>query len=163
MARETTIVKCHICGKEFEKENRRIKQSVKLGKPNTCSRSCASKITNNTRIAPPSTRQAESVRRGKEKFPEKDKARKLVRQAIKTKKIIPPDVCSQCGKSCRPEAHHEDHSRPFYINWLCDECHAFHDRYKLMGYGIDYSEIIRMMNQLIPNHIDQHIVSGMGD
>lgn len=143
MARKTIKVQCEVCGKKFDKETRRIKQSRKEGKPDTCSRSCASRLTNDARVAPPSSKYAENTRRSKALHPEEDQARKLVRQAIKAGRITVPDECEECYKMGRVEAHHEDHSRPYLLYWLCKKCHAFHDKYKLTGYGTDYSDQVK--------------------
>ena len=140
MSRQKAEVICAACGKIFEKEVRRIKQTEKEGKEHTCSRSCASMITNEWRKAPPSSAAAANVRRDREKFPEKTRARRLVRQALKTGKLVKPDQCEQCGNWTDVEAHHEDHSRPYLIYWLCDECHKFHDANKFTGFGTDYSK-----------------------
>lgn len=137
------IVECAKCGKEFDKPLKRYNQTIKKGGVHTCSRKCASAITNDKRIAPPSSRAAQNTRRDKEKDPQKVLSRNLVRQAIKTKKIIPPPLCESCMADKRLEAHHEDHERPYYLCFLCKDCHAFHDKYKLMGYGTDYSEAVK--------------------
>lgn len=149
MARQTSLVKCAYCGIEFEKENRRIKQTEKAGKKHTCGRPCASMITNEGRKAPPSSKMAEHARRSKEKFPLENKARQLVRQALKTGKLIRPEACEECGEMFNSlgeplviEGHHEDHSCPYLLYWLCEKCHKFHDKHKFAGFGTDYSEQI---------------------
>jgi len=137
------IVTCAKCGIEFDKPKKRYNQTIKKGGVHTCSRKCASAISNDKRIAPPSTDAAKNTRRDKEKNPEKVDARNLVRRAIKTGKIVPPKGCEDCGLECNLEAHHEDHERPYLLRFLCKDCHAFHDAHKLFGYGTDYSEAVK--------------------
>jgi ribosomal protein S27AE len=31
--------------------------------------------------------------------------------------------CEHCGNACFTVAHHEDYSRPLYVDWLCGSCH----------------------------------------
>jgi ribosomal protein S19E (S16A) len=116
-------IKCAWCGKFFEKAQKRINQTEKLGKQHTCNRSCASKLTNEERRCEPTTTNAANTRRDKEKFPEKDRARYLVRQAIKTDKLIPLKECEVCYEDKKVEGHHPDHSRPFFLLYLCKDCH----------------------------------------
>ena len=62
-------------------------------------------------------------KKGRERFPEKYKARTAVSNALHLGKLIRPDHCSECNKRCKPEAHHEDYSKPLEVVWLCNECH----------------------------------------
>lgn len=139
----TQQIECFVCKQKFEKEIRKIKQTEKLNKQHTCSRKCAARISNDKRKKLiHSSDASENTRRDRQKRPEEYKARQLVRQALKSGKLIRPEYCEQCGTPCRAEAHHEDHSRPYMLLWVCEECHKFHDKYKLKGYGKDYSEQI---------------------
>jgi len=117
------LVKCAWCGKNFLKEHKRINQTIKHQKKHTCSRRCASKLANEARRCEPTTVNAANTRRDKEKYPEKAHARYLVRQAVKTGKLIPLDECEMCGSENHVEAHHPDHSRPFLLLYLCKDCH----------------------------------------
>lgn len=135
-------LKCAECGKSFEKAQKRINQTEKLGQKHTCSRKCASALTNEERKCEPTTINAINTRRDKEKFPEKDHARYLVRQAIKTGKLIPLEECEFCGLGNNIEGHHPDHSRPFFLLYLCKDCHrrADADPDKWENLATDYSE-----------------------
>jgi len=64
--------------------------------------------------------------------PEKNKAHNVVHAAIKAGKLIRPSSCARCG-DCPPpardgrsqlHAHHEDHSKPLDVEWLCAFCHG---------------------------------------
>ena len=57
-----------------------------------------------------------------EKNPEKRKTHIIVRNAIRSKKLI-KTPCVVCGNS-RSEAHHEDYSKPLEVIWLCRTHHA---------------------------------------
>lgn len=139
----TKEIKCSICGKIFSKDIKRINQTEKLGKAHVCSRKCASKISNSKRSGIINTKASQNTRSDRNKRPEEYKARQLVRQAIKKGSIERPTYCEVCSTQCRPEAHHEDHSQPYLILWVCQECHKFHDKHKLKGFGTDYSEQIK--------------------
>jgi hypothetical protein len=58
----------------------------------------------------------------------KDKARARIRDAVRHKKITKPNHCEMCGKSIDDlsllDGHHEDHTKPLQIKWLCRKCHA---------------------------------------
>lgn len=140
MSRPKSEVICSICGNKFEKENRRIRQAEKNGQQHTCSRKCSSQISNTKRIAPPVTKNAKQTRRDRIKFPERDRARYLVRQAIKQGKLIRPKECDYCSEQEPVDAHHVEHSEPFLLVWLCEKCHKFFDKHKIFGYEKDYSQ-----------------------
>jgi hypothetical protein len=120
----TKTVTCAWCGNTFKKDIKRINQTEKLGKQHTCCRSCASKLTNEERRCEPTTANSAHTRRDKEKYPEKTHARYLVRQAVKSGKLIPLTECEFCGSDKHVEAHHPDHSRPFFLLYLCKDCHS---------------------------------------
>lgn len=54
-------------------------------------------------------------RRGE--FRHKDRAREMVRYALKKGKLI-RGLCEVCGEGCC-EAHHDDYSKPLEVRWLC--------------------------------------------
>lgn len=73
---------------------------------------------------------AEGVRQSKQRYPEREKARLAVSNAIIAGKITRPSSCSLCGCECKPEAHHDsyDQSKWFNVRWLCRPCHEEHHR-----------------------------------
>jgi hypothetical protein len=121
------FVECSWCGKSFLKPQKRINQTKKLGKKHACTKSCASKLTNEDRKQEPITKNAINTRRDKEKFPEKHHARYLVRQAVKSGKFSPPELCEVCDSDEYVEGHHPDYSRPFFLLYLCKKCHIIAD------------------------------------
>lgn len=60
--------------------------------------------------------------------PEKFKARKKINKAIATKKMKRPSKCEICLKQCKPDAHHDDYSKPLEVRWLCKRCHFKHHK-----------------------------------
>lgn len=66
--------------------------------------------------------------RYRERYPERVKARKAVYHALRSGRLTMPEGCSMCPSVTRPEAHHEDCSRPLDVTWLCKLCHAEADR-----------------------------------
>lgn len=57
-----------------------------------------------------------------EKYPEKTKARSLLRNALLSGKILKPNNCTMKKfKNCNGilEAHHSDYSKPYDVIWLC--------------------------------------------
>lgn len=134
-------LKCAWCGNPFEKAQKRINQTEKLGQKHICSRKCASALTNEERRCEPATINATHTRRDKDKFPEKDRARYIVRQAVKSGKLIPLEECEFCDSDKKVEGHHPDHSKPFLLLYLCKNCHhradADHDKWENLA--TDYS------------------------
>lgn len=66
------------------------------------------------------------------RYPERDAARSLLSQAIKTGKLLRPAACQWCGSSPPPNArgasaihghHHRGYSDPLDVIWLCNTCH----------------------------------------
>lgn len=53
-----------------------------------------------------------------------------LRVAVKQGLIVEPDSCEICGKEPvrrRLSAHHEDHTKPFVVMWVCARCHGILD------------------------------------
>lgn len=57
-----------------------------------------------------------------EKYREKHIVQRKLQYAIRMKRIIKKNVCSNCGKS-PTECHHPDYKKPFYFIELCRQCH----------------------------------------
>lgn len=137
---KTKEVVCAFCQTKFDKSISKIKETEKNGSQHTCNRSCAAKISNVARHAVPATRNAEHTRRDKQRYPERDMARKLVQRAIKAGHIVPPEECEECfSGDVKLEGHHENHFEPYLLSFLCRDCHVNYDRHKFMGLGTDYS------------------------
>lgn len=58
------------------------------------------------------------------KYPEKQKARQFVYRNLMSGKIKRPNHCSLCNKSCKPQGHHNDYTKPLDIQWVCVGCHS---------------------------------------
>ncbi|MFQ6309870.1 hypothetical protein [Lysobacter capsici] len=68
-------------------------------------------------------------------YPERSKARRLVRTAIASGALLRPDVCDSCGNSAKRrdgvsgiQAHHRDYTKPLEVMWLCPKCHVAEDK-----------------------------------
>ncbi len=103
--RKTVIVDCDMCGDPFEKGAWRIKQNLRKGQGNYCTRSCTAKAVSLMRCRPPGT-DAEVV-----------KAHSIAAGLPR------PERCEGCGKKKKLDAHHEDYSKPEKVNFLCRSCH----------------------------------------
>ena len=53
----------------------------------------------------------------------KNKAHSAVSHALRNGSLLRPTSCSICGRECKPEAHHEDYSKPLDVVWVCKQCH----------------------------------------
>lgn len=115
----------------FRKDNQ-----VKDGLSRKC-RECFSKdyYANREGEAIRHKKYKENYRKTKaEKFrslpPEVRKARQTVAARIKYNTITRPSECDICKRECKPDAHHEDYSKPLDIMWLCRSCHGQVHRFK---------------------------------
>lgn len=52
------------------------------------------------------------------------KSHLAINRAIKKGTLIRPDHCSRCMVQCEAQGHHDDHSKPLEVMWLCPICHA---------------------------------------
>lgn len=68
----------------------------------------------------------ETVKRRRERSPEKDRARRAVGNAIRAGRIIRPANCEHCGEAVKVQAHHTDYAKPLDVEWLCFRCHREH-------------------------------------
>lgn len=62
----------------------------------------------------------------RKKHPIKNIARRAVKRAVDSGKIIKPLCCTSCGSQGRIEAHHHDYSKPLDVQWLCFACHRIY-------------------------------------
>ncbi len=64
----------------------------------------------------------EMSRKMAEKYPDRFRARRLLRYAVKIGSIekFPCEVCEK-EKS---EGHHDDYGKPLEVKWLCSMCHS---------------------------------------
>ncbi len=60
-------------------------------------------------------------------------AQQAVYRAIRNGALVRSASCSECGIECKPEAAHEDYSKPLDIRWLCRLCHRREDSAKPKG------------------------------
>ena len=58
-----------------------------------------------------------------ERHPEKVRARRLVKAALGSGKLVKRTHCEACGKELPLHAHHSDYDRPLEVAWLCHSCH----------------------------------------
>jgi hypothetical protein len=52
--------------------------------------------------------------------------RQTLKNAVLLGKVRRPERCEACGSVVTDgvvEAHHEDYTRPFFVEWLCKSCH----------------------------------------
>lgn len=120
---------CQECGKEIVKHF--APSDLKRGKGKFCSLACCARKVN--RIREPRKGEdnpnwkgggitpAIKGRRYRSKYPEKEKAHRVVTNAVANGTII-SQPCYKCG-SGKSQAHHEDYSKPLDIVWLCKMHH----------------------------------------
>lgn len=64
----------------------------------------------------------------KQANPDKVLAQNKLGRAVRSGKVVRPEFCDSCFRECRPDAHHDDYSRPLSVQWLCRKCHIAHHR-----------------------------------
>jgi hypothetical protein len=55
---------------------------------------------------------------------EVDRARQILRNAVRRGEIIKPSQCGQCDLVLPLQGHHDDYSKPLEVIWLCPLCHG---------------------------------------
>jgi hypothetical protein len=66
----------------------------------------------------------------RKKHPLQYRANVAVSKAVKRGDLVRPNLCSQCGKRCKPQAHHhKGYAEEFWLDviWLCRPCHVLAD------------------------------------
>lgn len=104
------IRNCKQCARPFPHRDLRIKH---------CSSECAIQ----SRRLHRSARQ----RKHRTQQPQKELCRQTLKNAVLAGKVRRPDRCDACGIRSRVQAHHEDYSRPFFVEWVCRPCHLTKD------------------------------------
>ncbi len=133
---------CKHCKKEFEAErDRREYCSLK------CSAQNSTKIAGKASHKIPKTNEnnpnwKDGISKDKyhykkiqkERYPEKAKAREDVQKALKSGKLIKPNICRICGEYFEDKGnihgHHEDYNQSLKVVWCCRKCHRELDRVK---------------------------------
>lgn len=62
----------------------------------------------------------------KKRYPEKEKARRILRKAIKDGKVKRGN-CYVCNKS-ESQGHHDDYSKPLSVKWFCSLHHSEYEK-----------------------------------
>lgn len=75
----------------------------------------------------------------KEESRKKANARSYLHVYVKRGKVLKVENCEICG-ALNTEAHHEDHSQPLSVNWICRKCHL--DLHKMQELNIDKAKKI---------------------
>ena len=74
-----------------------------------------------------------STKRWREGNKHKQRAHQAARSAVRRGDLSRPGYCEGCGCSCSPDAHHDDHSQPLVVSWLCRTCHKRVERVTTEG------------------------------
>lgn len=120
--------KCPTCGQFKAESDFGFRNSEHTKRQSVC-RECNNISASSTRAkARLVTLKVISLNRSKRLYqlsnPDKTRAVSALNQKIASGKIIRPAQCSKCGSESKPEAHHEDYSKPFEVIWLCKGCHG---------------------------------------
>ena len=59
----------------------------------------------------------------RKRYPNKYKAKTMVSNAIRDKKLFRESNCSICNSESNIEGHHDDYLKPLNVRWLCSCCH----------------------------------------
>lgn len=55
---------------------------------------------------------------------EADLAKTLANTAVRDGILIEPGQCTSCSEVRPLQKHHEDYSKPYDVQWLCQQCHS---------------------------------------
>lgn len=107
---------CTVCHEEKFSDEFHLEPRTKKGRAGCC-RMCIKAIR----------KGRHKKTRGKNEPPEKAKARKAVKDAVRRGILLKPSRCQACGEifaSDHLDGHHENYSKPLEVVWLCRECHG---------------------------------------
>lgn len=82
----------------------------------------------------------ERIRNYRKRNPQKYKAQCAVNNALRKGLLLRPNICSCCGKECKPQGHHWSYEEEHWLDviWLCTRCHADeHKRLRELGIDVD--------------------------
>ena len=96
-------------------------------------------------------------RRWQLKNPKKDFAHRIKGSLLSSGKIQMPTYCSECGVSCKPEAHHPDYNKPYEIVWLCNNCHQAKHRNRKNQKRIKVTS--KAIKKIIKNNLEEFMKS----
>lgn len=124
--RDGRLNKCKECARRDVIKNRASNpehykryDKARANNPERISARKAYMQTDNGRLS-----HCKSLKKCRDKCPEKTAARNELRKAIIDKRIIRPGSCSVCGIACIPHGHHYDYTIPLGVIWVCSACHA---------------------------------------
>jgi hypothetical protein len=126
--------------REWEREYNKKNREKVNAKGRACYHRHLEEYREKTRIASQKYFQTpegrENRRKRQEKWcldnPTKARTHRLFKDAIRNGKIIRPNQCEKCKKSCKPHGHHEDYSKPYEVLWVCEKCHVYiHHQHKM--------------------------------
>lgn len=69
------------------------------------------------------TNYREKILEWEQLFPERKKIQRQLINAVRLDEIKRPEICSQCGRKTRIQAHHFNYDHFMNIIWLCASCH----------------------------------------
>src|SRR3990167_8336277 len=105
---------CHTCHAEYQRELRRA-----------------------GRLGPRKRKQASNKKwfeRWAEAHPEKVRAHRMVRQAVRSGRLVKPTSCPRCRSTKQIIGHHADYDKPLDVEWMCGLCHNdLHGNPKVAG------------------------------
>lgn len=117
--------KCKTCTKSdtAERESRLMSDPVTCEKEHERHRMKSRRYRESGRVIPVSLEtQRDTLRKARSKNPLANRARAKLLRAVKLG-LISRMPCSVCG-GVDSEGHHEDHSKPLEVIWLCKKHHA---------------------------------------
>ena len=123
------LYRCHTCRKQFSRDKvmKNTRRVLKNGedKQNYLCRPCnVLHLRKYNSTSEGKARTYAAVKKSMKKYRMRQNARVYLNEAVKLGKVDKPLFCSKCKSMKSPEGHHEDHSKPFEVVWLCRSCHS---------------------------------------
>lgn len=114
---------CSRCFNRYTEERRRLPERKQKRRAYIQSKSAGDAVR---------ARNRRSAKAARERYPEKQAARKAVRRALDLGTLTIPAACEVCRAVPSPDrrggrtlhAHHDDYEQPLSVRWLCRACHV---------------------------------------
>lgn len=119
-----------MCGESRpEQFARKARKNGRIGYQHLCKRCMVESHRKWRATASGRAKMRAGVTASKRRYPERQRARSLLRYAITTGKLT-PGPCYAAGPECagQIEGHHEDYEKPLEVTWTCRKHHSALDR-----------------------------------
>lgn len=98
--------------------------NIRTRDPENARRLCREYMARARESAPDVFRERERQAAQRRMKNERTQARIVLNAAVKSGRVLRPNICSECKQQGKVQGHHDDYSHPLVVQWLCSLCHG---------------------------------------